>query len=466
MEIETIKKAEMDRLVGTTLIPSYGELPVHNKKFNQLIQYLEKKNKDLQVPNPTKKQKGLQDTINTQLNLERLKILAEDYKKSDKSESAFQKMVAWASFRNWCGAGTNIYENIRQDLDNPSKMFKIDTICRDHDIRYTKAKTPEDLAKADDIMMEEITKKYILNFDNNFLTGDYERDFSTWSSSFNSLYNQMVSMFEGAIAVDLIKKTSETFLNTVVEGVKLPFKIGSYVKEQYNKPSYKPAAEAIRQSSSEFNKMMRQFEFKQKVGLSLKNVVKQATILTMSSVFRDKVYATIAFAGIALKRTIEAFFPVNIISPVEHDVTDEQLNEIIRVFEILQNEYLMDSDIQPIKVGNGWQNEEIQIPPIEELEKEITDIVVMNKEYVEKRYELAEQPQIIETISQETDFLNEIDNELQTMIKDLQTPDDFLNEIDNELETIMNEMNTEQAVLNTQDVLNDEKEVEIFEEEE
>ena len=276
----------------------------------------------------------------------------------------------------------------------------------------------------------------------------------------------MVSMFEGAIAVDLIKKTSETFLNTVVEGVKLPFKIGSYVKEQYNKPSYKPAAEAIRQASSEFNKMMRQFEFKQKVGLSLKNVVKQATILTMSSVFRDKVYATIAFAGIALKRTIEAFFPVNIISPVEHDVTDEQLNEIIRVFEILQNEYLMDSDIEPIKIGDEWLSEEIQIPPIEELEKEITDIVVMNKEYVEKRYELAEQPQIIETISQETDFLNEIDNELETMIKDLETPDDFLNEIDNELETIMNEMNTEQAVLNTQDVLNDEKEVEIFEEEE
>ena len=453
MEIETIKKAEMDRLVGTTLIPSYGKMPVHNKKFNQLIQYLEKKNKDLQVPNPTKKQKGLQDTINTQLNLERLKILADEYASADKTESAFSKILSYAAFRNWCGSGTLIYENIRRDLDNPSKMFKIDTICRDHDIRYTKAKTPEDLAKADDIMMEEITKKYILNFDNNFITGNYERDFSTWSSSFNTLYNQMVSMFEGVVAVDLIKRTGETFLNTVVEGVKLPFKIGSYISKEYNRPSYRQLKLPYRY-------------FERKIGSSLKNVVKQATILTMSSVFRDKVYATIAFAGIALKRTIETFFPVNIISPVEHEVTDEQLNEIIRVFEILQNEYLTDSDIEPIKIGDEWQIEEIQIPPIEELKKEITDIVVMNKQYVEKRYELAEQP-VVETINQEQPktkdfdvFLSNIDDYLQLMIKQLETPDDFLNEIDTKLQTLMNELDIEEHVLNTQDVLTDEENIE------
>jgi hypothetical protein len=156
------------------------------------------------------------------------------------------------------------------------------------------------------------------------------------------------------------------------------------------------------------------------------------------------VYATIALFGISLKKAIEEFFPVNIISPVEHEVTDEQLNEIIRVFEILQNEYLTDSDIEPIKVGNEWQGEEIQIPPIEELEKEITDIVVMNKQYVEKRYELAEQT-VVETISQETE----------------ETTDDTLNEID----TIMKELNIAQTVLNTPDVLNDDKEEKNIEEE-
>jgi hypothetical protein len=313
-------------------------------------------------------------------------------------------------------------------------------------------------------MMEEIMKKYILNFDNNFITGNYERDYSTWSSSFTSLYNQVISMFEAGVAVNLIKKTGETFLNTAVEGVKLPFKIASYISKEYNRPSYRQLKLPYRY-------------FERKIGSSLKNVVKQSTILTMSTVFRDKVYATIALFGIGLKKAIEEFFPVNIISPVEHEVTDEQLNEIIRVFELLQNEYLMDSDIEPrsdgsqtslsrapIKVGNEWQNEEIQIPPIEELEKELTDIVVMNKQYIEKRYELAEQP-VVETISQEQsepEFLNEIDDELQTMIKELEGLEDttYLNEIDNELETIMNELDISQTVLNTQDVLNEEENIE------
>jgi hypothetical protein len=206
----------------------------------------------------------------------------------------------------------------------------------------------------------------------------------------------------------------------------------------------------------------------------------------MSTVFRDKVYATIALFGIGLKKAIEEFFPVNIISPVENKVTDEQLNEIIREFELLQNEYLTDSDIEPrsdgsqtslsrapIKIGNEWQNEEIQIPPIEELKKEITDIVVMNKQYIEKRYELSEQP-VVETISQETeettdDTLNEIDTimkELNIAQTVLNTPDvlndyDMLNEIDN----IMKELNIAQTVLNTPDVLNDDKEEKNIEEE-
>ena len=434
---DIIMKPERDRLVGTTLIPSYGKLPVHNKKFNQLIQYLEKKNKELQVPNPTEKQKALQKTIETQLNMERLRILVDEYERSDKSESAFSKILAFAAFRNWCGAGTNIYENIRKDLDNPSSMFKIDTICRDHDMRYTTAKTPEDLTKADDIMMEEIMKKYILNFDKNFITGDYERDYSTWSSSFNSLYNQVISLFEASIAINLIYKTSETFLNTAIEGAKLPFKIGRYIYKEYNRPSY-------RQLKLPFK------HFTRNVGSSLKNVVKQATILSMGTVFRDKVYATIALFGIAIKKSIEEFFPINLISPVEHEVTDEQLDEIIKVFELLQNEYLMDSDMQPIKINDEWENEEIQIPPVDQLQKEIEEIVVMNKQYVEKRYEIAQQ---------ETIELKTINDELQELIDEMPEDEGFLTEINNELDELLKELNTEQTVLNNQDVLKEEEKI-------
>ena len=456
-----VSKAEKDRLVGTTLIPSYGKLPVHNKKFNQLIQYLEKLNKQLQVPNPTKKQIGLQDTINTQLNLERLKILADEYEKSDKSESTFQKILAQLAFRNWCGAGTNIYENIRKDLDNPSKMFAIDTICRDHDIRYTKAKTKEDLAKADDIMMEEIMKKYVLNFDKNFITGDYKRDFSTWSSSFNSLYNQVVSLLEASFATRLIYETSITFLNTAIEGVKLPFRLANYLQEAYrnaypNLPQNIPRS--IRASVVGMNREFAQQSFNT-VANTASRIIKQGTKLAISSVFKDKVYATLAFLMIGFKKSIEEFFDVSIVSPVKHEVSDEQLNEIIRVFEILQNEYLTDSDIQAIKVSDEWQNELIEIPPVEELKKELAEIFVMNKEYVEKRYEIAEvmDETIDDYIDSISKSLNEgeqtIDDTIDTILKNLedeQTIDDYINMIEQQLLTIDEE---EENILQEENII-------------
>jgi hypothetical protein len=455
-----VSKAEKDRLVGTTLIPSYGKLPVHNKKFNQLIQYLEKLNKQLQVPNPTKKQIGLQDTINTQLNLERLKILADEYEKSDKSESTFQKILAQLAFRNWCGAGTNIYENIRQDLDNPSKMFAIDTICRDHDIRYTKAKTKEDLAKADDIMMEEIMKKYVLNFDKNFITGNYNRDFSTWSSSFNSLYNQVVSLLEASFATRLIYETSITVLNTAIEGVKLPFRLANFLHENYRNayPNLPPnIPRSIRASVVGMNADFAQQSFNT-VANTASRIIKQGTKLAVSSVFKDKVYASIAFLMIGFKKSIEEFFDVSIVSPVEHEVTDEQLNEIIRVFEILQNEYLTDSDIQPIKVGDQWQNELIEIPPVEELEKELAEIFVMNKEYVEKRYEIAEimDETIDDYIDSISKSLNEeptIDDTIDSILKNLeeeQTIDDYINMIEQQLLTINEE---EENILQEENII-------------
>ena len=443
-DIADVMKPEMDRLVGNTLIPSYGKLPVQNKKFNQLIQYLEKKNKDLQVPNPTEKQKALQNTINTQLNLARLKILAEEYKRSDKSESTLSKILEYAAFRNWCGAGTNIYQNIKKDLDNPSNMYKIDTICRDHDMRYTKAKTQEDLNKADDIMMEEIMKKYILNFDKNFITGNYERDYSTWTSSFTSLYNQVVSLLEASFAVGLIKETALTALSTANQAVRLPFRVANYLHEAYRNAYPNLPAEVPRhwrRSIIDMNRELAQQSFNA-VARTTSKFLKQGTKLLVSSAFRDKVYATIALFGISIKKSIEEFFPITLINPVEHDVSDEQLEEIIKVFELLQNEYLMDSGFEPIKIGNEWQNEQIEIPPIEQLQKEITEIVVMNKEYVEKRYEIAEAEETDETDELTMTYLNELD----TIRNDFETDESAVDELTmtylNELDTIRDEFGT------------------------
>jgi len=387
---EIVSKAEKDRLVGTTLIPSYGKLPVKNENFNKLIQYLEKLNKQLQVPNPSKKQKGLQDAIETQLNLERLKILDDHLLKSEYI-SIGDNILAALAFRNWCGIGTPIYTNIQKDIDNPSKMFKIDRICRDHDIRYTKAQTQEDLKEADWIMMKEILEKYVISFKNNFITGDYDADFSTWSSSFKTLWNGALSFVETGATLGLMRAGVKTIGEVVSESNKIIPDIRKYAKLKYF--HYRKRNEEVSPWLQEFLKKFQPALEKQvlKSGIasSGSSVIKDAGKLLMTTIIRDKLFAMGALIGIGLKTAFEYFFK-DIVKPWQHEVSDKQLEEIIRVFELLQNEYLIDSDLEPVKVGDEWTKEELIFPSIPDLEKELTEIFIMNKTYIEKRFEVVE----------------------------------------------------------------------------
>jgi len=388
---EIVSKAEKDRLVGTTLIPSYGKLPVKNENFNKLIQYLEKLNKQLQVPNPSKKQKGLQDAIETQLNLERLKILDDHLLKSEYI-SIGDNILAALAFRNWCGIGTGIYTNIQKDLDNPSKMFKIDRICRDHDIRYTKAQTQEDLKEADWIMMKEILEKYVISFKNNFITGDYDADFSTWSSSFKTLWNGVLSFVEAGATLGLMRAGVKTIGEVVSESNKIIPDIRRYAKLKYF--HYRKRNEEVSPWLQEFLKKfqpaLEKQVLKSGIGSSGSSLIKDAGKLLMTTIIRDKLFAMGALIGIGLKTAFEYFFNYDIVGPWQHEVSDKQLDEIIRVFELLQNEYLIDSDLEPVKVGDEWTKEELIFPSIPDLEKELTEIFIMNKTYIEKRFEVVE----------------------------------------------------------------------------
>jgi len=91
------------------------------------------------------------------------------------------------------------------------------------------------------------------------------------------------------------------------------------------------------------------------------------------------------------------------------------LDEIIRVFELLQNEYLIDSDLEPVKVGNEWTKEELIFPSIETLEKELTEIFIMNKTYIDKRLEVVEnEPMPPEPSPEEIDLAHDITDMLIT----------------------------------------------------
>jgi hypothetical protein len=394
---EMVSKAEKDRLVGTTLIPSYGKLPVKNEGFNKLIQYLEKLNKQLQVPNPSKKQKGLQDAIETQLNLERLKILDDHLLRTENVSPYGDNLLALLAFRNWCGMGTPIYTNIKNDLDNPSKMFKIDRICRDHDIRYTKAKTTDDLKEADNIMMVEILEEYVINFKKNFITGNYDTDFSTWSSTFTTFYNQALSFVEAGATIGLMGAGVKTIGEVVSESNKLIPDITRYTKLKYNQLRYygrRPdvidpfVRQAIENLRPQVGRQVSVLEGR--MGTTGLRLMKDAGKLLMTTIIRDKLLAITGLIGIGLKTAFEWFFKIDIAKPWQHDVTEEQFNEIIRVFELLQNEYLTDSDLEPVKVGNEWMKEELIFPSIPTLEKELTEIFIMNKTYIEKRFQVVE----------------------------------------------------------------------------
>ena len=51
---EIIRKPERNRIVGDTLIKSYGKFEIHNKKMQKIMKFIIDKNKDYNDKIPTK----------------------------------------------------------------------------------------------------------------------------------------------------------------------------------------------------------------------------------------------------------------------------------------------------------------------------------------------------------------------------------------------------------------------------
>ena len=390
---ELASKPERDRILGTSFIPSYGPLPVHNVKFNKLVQYLEKLNNDLQVPDPSEYQKAIQDTIKMQLNLSRLKIL-NDYALKEKEAGFGSDLLTSLSFRSWCGLGTMVYDNIKNDLDDPNRMFVIDRICRDHDIRYTRAKTQEEMNEADNTMIKEIFLEYVVNINKNFLTGDYKSDFTTWASSFKTVSNYIMSLIETGYVGYVLKNTGETAYKIL----RAPY---DYMTTAYPLPELTdylvPAgtftrappttrSEQIR-NAIRLNERYRNFIGNIRASNVLKGVKSNALSLGITfvatNIVKDRLLALGSMVLIGLKKGVEFLTNYQFADLTKHDVTDEDLENMIKVFETLQNQYLEQSNLKPIKIGDEWLNVAIEIPPIKTINDDIKIIVEQNKAYNE-----------------------------------------------------------------------------------
>ena len=398
---ELVSKAERDRIIDNSFIGSYGPFPVHNVKYNKLIQYLEKVNNNSQVSDESEYQKALKDTIKMQLNLSRLKIL-NDYALKEKEAGFGSDVLAGLSFRNWCGLGTPIYDNIKNDLDDPNRMFAIDKICRDHDIRFTKSKTQEEMKEADDIMIEEIYNEYVLNFNRNFLTGNYKSDFTTWTSSFKTVFNYLMTGIETAY----VGKLTQATLKTAYQVAKLPYDyiVASNPLPEYDVGYFKgmskmvselgdiesqgePYVESVVNMFKEayMHRPQREIPSKlQMLKMRLKSGVSTlALTFVASSLIKDRIFALGSLAMISLKKMIETVTNYRFVDLTKHEVSDEDLENIIKVFETLQNQYLQESGLDPIKISDEWKKDEIEVPPIKEIEEDIKIIAEQNKTYNE-----------------------------------------------------------------------------------
>jgi uncharacterized protein (UPF0262 family) len=399
---DELLKAEQDRIKGTSFIPSYGKMPVHNEKFNKLIKYLEKVSKDLQVANPTEYQVNLQNLIQQQLDQARLDVLLNDLEKFRKMKgdpSFFDNLLFATGFRSFCGAGTDIYENIKKDLDDPNHMFKIDTICRNHDIAYTKSKTIDDMKKADADMVFDIIEKYVVNFKKNFILGNYKSDFSNFAESYKTVYNYIISLIEAGVNMSMmyeaLKNIGKSSLSFTLFGLRSILKNYFMGNDDFE--------ELINNSENlnleEINEVFReQEEHFRDVGLPL--IVKTVGSYYFGTMIRDRIFAMGALLGIVSKTIIEELFDIEILSPTKHEVSDTDLQNIIDTFEKLQNEYQKDTNQEPVKIGNEWKEEPLEVITVEQLNNDLNDIFKLNTSYIEKVDSVVSEPITVEPVSE------------------------------------------------------------------
>jgi hypothetical protein len=403
---EELLKAERDRIKGTSFLPSYGKMPVHNEKFNKLMNYLEKVNNNLQVANPTEYQVNLQNLIQKQLDQARLDILLNDLEKFRKMKgdpSLFDKLLFASGFRAWCGAGTDIYANIKKDLDDPNRMFKIDTICRNHDIAYTKSKTIEDMKKADADMVFDIIEKYVVNLRKNFITGDYKSDFSNFDASYNTVYNYIVSVIEGSVNMFMMYEALKNIGGNIMSVANFGTNqlLNYFLRSGLIGGNQQIVGAGINEADLNEHEVMGYLNL---IG-DVPKIGKTVGSYYFGTMIRDRIFAMGGLLGIVYKTVIEELFDIEILSPTKHEVTDEDLQNIINTFEQLQNEYQKDTNQEPaigstakeslsrrVKIGNEWKQEPTEIIPIDKLNDDLKDIFNLNATYIEKVKNIVSEP--------------------------------------------------------------------------
>lgn len=491
---EIIRKPERNRIVGETLIKSYGKFEIHNKKMQKIMKFIIDKNKQYndKIPNQTIKQKALNNILKQQLDLYRLKILYENYQRiteEEEKKSAIQEILLYfTGFRNFCGAGTEIYKQIREDNDNPSRMFKIDKICRDHDIAFTHAKTLQDQLRADEIFLYEIVQKYIFDPQKSML-GTNPKSFETWSDGFNSVLSYAMSSIEAVVSASVIKQgfntvykagkattniilnpiqsfetvtniastlaqTSKELLRTANRATKFAMRQppGVYIPPSLRTPTQYLSGLTKRTGLQLY------YTLKELSGSINPDIQKFLITAGFTTLIKDKILAVGALAGIGAKYIYdnvvyatsspekkEYYEKSGIFIPIVKDqVSDEDMNNIIKMFEMIQNQILIESNMPLMKTITESDYNNIQITDNPEiLINDFKDIYMMNQENITTKFDrFSQEP--------EPEYTQEVLTEATTLYDAmLKNPEQVIDTITNYVyetptETIKTEKNIEE----------------------
>ena len=429
-EFDVIKKPELNRIVGKTVIPSYGKFEVHNEKFNKLLAFITQNTKKYQITNPTPSQKALSDILNQQLDLYRLKILYDNYKRisdeNDKKSAISELLLYFSGFRNFCGPGTDIYKQIKKDNDNPTNMFKIDSICVRHDIAFTHAKTFEDQKRADEIMMWEVFNTYLFD-PKKSMFGKNPQSFTTDEEQIKTIVGYMMSGVEAIVSGSIIYKGFQVIKDATISGVNIirnpsnimraaelvgDVAVGSlsqlkaaakYIVKRpsiYVPPQIRPPHKYLAESISNIGwNMYHTLEF---LYQSINpNIYKFITTAGFTNIIKDKILAVGALVGISLKYAFEKLV-ISTASPefkhyfqkygvvidiVQDEVSDEDLQNMKNMYEAIQNEILRESGLPPIKPITESDYESIRIESNPEiLINDFREVVMMQNENIDTKF--------------------------------------------------------------------------------
>jgi hypothetical protein len=347
----------------------------------------------------------------------RLAVLAKDFAKVENREESYtEAALNYAGFRAWCGRGTKLMANVAADQDF-ANSYAIDMICKNHDFNTFRAKTQQDILEADIQMLKEVQDNYLIN--NLFGT---KQKMDAASGIINHIIKSVFS-FDTAMnimKVGQLKGLVEDIVKTPAQyrQTKQASEEMQYYKQQseqgINLPRYR---RHIREQAEIKNQEYEQVKSKAKwLGLG----IGQKALFT--SIFKDTLLAGLATGGILLKMVYENILRPDIkemigldigtlTAPVITEYNPEDIADLVKQFQDIQNERLEKAGYEPIDIINMTPETPIQqtpIPgvPVPESEPEPEPIKDINEDI----YDITDIP-----FGLETETLNELNKYIENL---------------------------------------------------